>query len=62
MWGFYVGKNDYVTAIPYLEQLESKAEFSRTSPFANQFNEKAIMNSQTMQAITYARKVIVIPK
>ncbi|HCO83057.1 MAG TPA: hypothetical protein DIT95_05940, partial [Arenibacter sp.] len=30
----YVGKNDYVTAIPYLEELETKAEIQQNITFA----------------------------
>ncbi|MEQ9582925.1 MAG: tetratricopeptide repeat protein, partial [Arenibacter sp.] len=55
----YVGKNDYVTASPYLEELEAKAEIQQNITFAQSNLMKGYyQRSDYAKTIQYATKVL----
>lgn len=59
----YVGKNNYVAAIPYLEELESKAEIQQNITFAQSNLMKGYYEqSHYARTIEYAGKVLSSPK
>lgn len=59
----YVGKQDYTSAIPYLEQLENVAEISQNRTFAQSNLMKGYYGQKNYDmTIAYAEKVLKAPK
>ncbi|SNZ01859.1 tetratricopeptide repeat protein [Flagellimonas pacifica] len=59
----YVGKQDYQSAIPYLQQLENTAEISQNRTFAQSNLMKGYYGQENYaQTIAYAEKVLKAPK
>ncbi len=59
----YVGRQDYQSAIPYLERLETTAEIAQNRTFAQSNLMKGYYGQNNYrQTITYAEKVLKAPK